>query len=99
MFLLFTIVYGASNADSVINEIVPKIVDNIVVPVFEVLFGMTILVFIWGLYGFFNGDDEKRNQSKNHMLWGVVGMFIMISVYGIIRFVANTVGQPEVLPF
>ncbi len=99
MFPLFTIVYGASNADAALNAIVPKIVDNIVMPVIQVLFGVTILVFIWGLYGFFRGDEDRRNQSKNHILWGVVGIFIMVSVYGIIRFVANTVGQPEVLPF
>jgi hypothetical protein len=99
MFSLFTLVHAASNADAVVNAIVPKIVDNIVIPVIQVLFGVTVLVFVWGLYGFYNGDEEKRNQSKNHILWGVVGIFIMISVYGIIRFVANTVGQPQVLPF
>lgn len=82
-----------------INSIVPKIVDNIVIPIVQVLFGVTLLVFIYGLYGFFNGDDEKRNQSKNHILWGVVGIFIMVSVYGIIRFVAATLDQSQVLPF
>lgn len=99
MLSVFTIAYGASSADSVINNVVPKIIDNIVAPVLGVLFTFTILVFIWGLYGLFVGDEDKRNDSKNHILWGVVGIFIMISAYGIIRLVASTVDQTSVLPF
>ncbi len=99
MLPLLTIVYSASAADSTINSIVSRIVDNIVQPALAVLLSVTILVFIWGLYGLFLGDEDKRNQSKNHILYGVIGIFIMISVYGIIRFVASSVGQTEVLPF
>lgn len=98
MFSIINIA-NASGADAVVNTIVPKIVDNIVLPILGILFSFTILVFIWGLYGFFKGDEDSRNQSKQHILWGVVGLFIMISVYGIIRLVASIVGQSSALPF
>jgi hypothetical protein len=101
MSLLSTVVYSASSADAVVNEIVPKIVGNIVIPLVELLFAVATFVFIWGLFGFFRGGDdaEARKTSRDHILWGVVGLFIMVSVYGIIRFVAATVGQSSALPF
>ena len=96
---LVTKIANAAGADSVVNSIVPKIVANIVTPLVELLFALTVLLFVWGLFGFFiNGDDTtKREEGRQHILWGVVGMVIMVSVYGIIRLVANSVGQESVL--
>ncbi len=101
MNLLFTVVNAGSGAENIVNGILPRIVDNIVLPLVQLLLAVTTVVFLWGLIGFFkNGDDaDARTTARNHILWGVVGLFIMISVYGIIRFVANTVGQGSVLPF
>lgn len=84
-----------SSANSVVNSIVPKIVDNIVMPLLGLLFFLTLLIFIWGLFGFFTGSEDatKRKEGQQHILWGVVGMFIMVCVYGILRLVATTVGQ------
>jgi len=32
----------------------------------------------------------EHEEGKKHMLWGIVGMFIMASVYGIIALLDNT---------
>lgn len=83
------------------NSLIPKIIDNIVMPLLQILFVVTIFFFILGLIGFFRGGDDAdaRTTSRNHILWGVIGIFIMVSVYGIVRFVASSVGQTFVLPF
>ena len=96
MSLLSDTVYAASKSENVVNTIVPKIVANIVVPLVEFIFALAFLYFVWGLIVFFkNGDDPaKRKEGQSHILWGVVGITIMISVYGIVRLVMNTVGQP-----
>ena len=95
------IAHAASGADAVINSIVPKIVDNIVMPIVQLTFALAVVVFVWGLIGFFKNGDEsaERTKGQQHILWGVVGMAIMVSVYGIIRLVANTVGQSSVIGF
>ena len=90
MISLIKVVKAASSADAVVNSIVPKIVDNIVLPAVELISALAVLLFIWGLFGFFrNGEDvEARKNGQRHILWGVIGLAIMVSVYGIIRFVA-----------
>ncbi len=101
MDFLFKIAKAESSADAVVNSIIPKIVSNIVSPLLQLLFGVAVVMFIWGLIGFFkNGDDVKaREEGRQHILWGVIGFAIMVSVYGIIRFVASSVGQTSLLPF
>ncbi len=75
-------------------SIVTRIIDVIVVPLIEGLFILTTLIFIWGLFQLIThgGDSTARKIGQDHILWGVVGMFIMISAYGIIRLIGNTVG-------
>ena len=79
------------------NDIVSKIVANIVMPLITFIFALAVLLFIWGIIGFFlSGDEAKRKQGQDHILWGTIGIAIMVSVFGIVRLVANTVGQNNI---
>lgn len=76
-------------------SIVTKIINVIIVPLIEGLFVLAGLIFIWGIFKKFiaHADDSTaREEGGNHILWGVIGMAIMISAYGIIRLIGNTVG-------
>ncbi len=77
-----------------LTGIVNKILDVIVIPIIEGLFVFTVLVFIWGVVGLIRNADnaDGRKTGQNHVIWGVVGMAIMFSAYGIIRLIGNTVG-------
>jgi hypothetical protein len=83
-----------SNINTTLNASLAKIVTVIVVPLVTLVFVLAVLIFIWGVAGMiiYRENAEKREEGQRHILWGVVGMFIMIGVYGIIRLIANTVG-------
>ena len=67
---------------------------NIVNPFIILLFAVALLVFIWGLVGFVGnaGDEEALTVAKRHVIYGLIGMFIMVSAFGIIRIILNTFG-------
>lgn len=71
-----------------------KISDQIINPIILLLFVLALLYFIWGVlqYVIKADSDEQREQGKQHMMWGVVGMFIMFAVGGIIEIIKNTIG-------
>lgn len=71
-----------------------RFIDAIVNPVIYLLFGLALVYFLFGVFMFVRGadDEEARNTGRQHMLWGIVGLAIMVSVYGILRIVAGTVG-------
>lgn len=67
-------------------------------PLIALLFGAGLLVFMFGVAEFlfnFNvlGKQDSKEVGKQHMLWGIVGMFIMVSALAILQFIANTVNQ------
>ena len=66
----------------------------IVDPAMLLVFTAGFFVFIWGLVQFMwhLKDGADHNEGVQHMLWGIVGMFIMVSVWGILAMIANTIG-------
>ncbi len=76
-----------------VTEIIGKIEDNIVNPILILLFAIALLVFIWGVFNYIvHADDPtKRSEGGKGMIYGVIGMFIMFSVFGIINLIASTV--------
>jgi hypothetical protein len=82
----------------VINTLLLKIMNVIVIPIIEGLFIFTFFMFVWGVVQMIrNADDPSaREDGQRHILWSVIGMFIMVSAYGIVRVIANTVGGMDV---
>jgi hypothetical protein len=65
---------------------------NLLVPIVSTL---VVVFFFWGLakYVLAAGDDEKAKEGKSIMIWGVLALFVMTTVWGIIAFMQNTVGN------
>jgi len=59
-----------------------------------VVAGIALLVFLWGLVKFIfkSGDPEEIKAGKNLMKWGLVALFVMVSVWGIIGFMQGELG-------
>lgn len=59
-------------------------------PLIAILVGVALLVFFWGLVKFvfrLGGDGEKAvDDGKRVMKWGLIALFVMVSVWGIIEF-------------
>ena len=68
-----------------------KVVIN---PIIYFLFSLGTILFLFGIIRFFLNltDETIRKESKNHMVWGLIGMFIMVSVFGIMNLIVKTIG-------
>jgi hypothetical protein len=75
-------------------EFVDNVVEAIINPIIGVIFVVAFVYFLWGLMVFIlsAGDSTKVTEGKQHMLWGVVGMTIMVSVFAIIAIGLATFG-------
>lgn len=80
-----------------IQDLAGKLASAIINPLLALIFGAGLLVFIWGLVQYLyalNVKGEQDQDAKKHMLWGMVGMFIMAAAFTIIKIIANTIGAP-----
>ncbi len=58
-----------------------------------VVSGLSLLAFFWGLAKFiFSASEKTVADGKNLMIWGVVALFIMVSIFGILRLMSSELG-------
>lgn len=82
------------------NDTLQQIVANLIVRgadfIIVFLVGLTVLVFMYGLMKYmFKGasSDTARTEGRKLMLWGLVGIFVMVSVWGLVSILASTIGH------
>ncbi len=62
--------------------------------VITIVFGLAVLFFFWGIGQFVlhSGDEKTRTEGKKKIMWGVIALFVMVSIWGIIGFIGNIFG-------
>lgn len=52
------------------------------------------LYFLWGVFEFVKaaGDEEQRKEGRGKIVAGIIGLAIMASVWGLVRWVTGTTG-------
>jgi uncharacterized protein YqgC (DUF456 family) len=75
------------------GSVLDPIISNIVNPIVGLMFAVAIVVFVYGVFQTVWGAEESREAGKKSMIGGIIGMFIMMSAWGIIYVIANTVAE------
>lgn len=68
------------------------VLNTIIVPL---IFTLAFLVFIWGVVSYFflhGGEDTKREEGRQFILWGILGMVVLFSVWGLVNMLLSTLG-------
>ena len=84
-----------------VTQFLFKINKFILNPVIVLGFVVASVILFYGIVQLIRSDsDDSREKSKDAVLYGVIGLFVMFSVYGIIGFVLKTFGlnYPSFLP-
>ncbi|XKT75109.1 MAG: hypothetical protein ACJKSS_03030 [Patescibacteria group bacterium UBA2103] len=79
------------NLDGLLDGIVREIVN----PLILLLVGVASVIFIYGVLEFigtFGQSEDTRAKGRGHMIWGIVGLAIMIGVFGLLRITLNLFG-------
>jgi len=65
-------------------------INNVIV----FIMGATVLVFIWGIFKlvFSNRDSKEREQARGYIVWGIIALFVMVSVWGLVNLLISFFG-------
>jgi len=66
-----------------------------------VLITVALIYFVWGVLKYITGgsDEKKRSEARQTMIYGVIGLFVIVSVWGLVWLVQGFVGiNPNVGP-
>jgi len=82
-----------------------KGVADIFLKIFQVfvpvIIGLAVLIFLWGIAKFVlnAGNEQAREEGKRLMIWGIVALFVMVSVWGLVQILIATFGVTPAVPF
>lgn len=78
-----------------VKGLIDLITSEIINPLIILLFAVASMMFAWGIVQYVlgsQGSDQKVEQGKKVMLWGIIGMFIMASAWGIVSLLCEFFG-------
>lgn len=89
LLLGLPLVASAQNAQGIINT-VRGIVDQLI----PLALALALLAFFWGLikYIWGAGGGEAKAEGQKIMIAGIIGLFLMVAIWGIVGIIANTFG-------
>lgn len=82
------VAFGATNTLADIINIFIQLTKSLVI----VAVSLVSLAFFWGIAKFiYHADNEtERAKGKQFLIWGVVALFALVSVWGIIIIIQRT---------
>jgi len=87
-FLLPTVAVAATKLPEALGVAFGVIQDMVVVTI-----GLAVLVFLWGVLKYvIASDDNGKAKGRTYMLWGIIGLFVMVSVWGLVYMIQQTFG-------
>ena len=83
-----TLGHTISTVSKIINGLIP------------IVLAIAVLIFFWGLamYMFNTNDTNKRTEGINIMFMGILAVFVMVSIWGIIRILQQTFKVDQAKP-
>lgn len=56
------------------------------------IIALTVLVFLWGVFKmiFSYDSDTAVSEGKKFMTWGIVSLFVMVSIWGLVKILTTT---------
>ena len=66
-----------------------NLVLNTIVPF---LVGIAVFIVIWGVFKYIASaaEEEKRAEARAFIVWGIIGIFAMVSVWGFVNILVNS---------
>ena len=63
---------------------------NIIVPI---LIALGVVYFIWGVITYvISSDEEAKKAGRNRIIFGIIGLAVIIGLWGLVRILTNTFG-------
>jgi hypothetical protein len=82
--------FAAINDIKGVGQFIIDTINGVFVPV---LFSLAFIVFIWGAFNTFilgATSEDVKEKGKSLMLYGLIGFFVMLSVWGLVGILTRT---------
>lgn len=83
---------SSCNFKSVKNfrDLVTTLISCLLNPLVTLMVGLSIVAFLWGVFKFMRALGDDKQEGKELMFWGIIGIFVIVSLWGIVNILHTT---------
>jgi hypothetical protein len=76
------------------TDLFTRFMNDIFAPIYGLGLGLSFAYFLFGamMYMWQMNNEEARSKSRQHLLWGGIGLFIMFSIGGLMKLLSGVFG-------
>ena len=69
-------------------------VEGIIARIIPIIMAVATIVFLWGIVMYITaaGDEKKAATAKSYITSGLIGLFFMVAIWGIVKALVATFG-------
>jgi hypothetical protein len=96
--LLFLPVFVFAQSNSGIPALLQQFM-SIIQSLIPIVIGLAVLVFLWGVLKYVVAKDEDtQKEARGVMLYGIIALFVMVSVWGLVNILGDTLRLNQATP-
>jgi uncharacterized membrane protein len=66
------------------------VIGCVLSPLVYLIIGASVIVFLYGVFKFIRAEGDDKQAGREFIIWGIVGLFVMVSVWGLVSILSNT---------
>lgn len=81
-----------------ISKLFDSFINFINSTLIPLVFAVALLVFLYGIFKYFilgGGDETKRSEGRQLMMYSIGGFVVMVSIFGIVNLIAGGLGLDD----
>ena len=80
--------------------LVAYILEDFIKPITVVILSLAVVYFLWNIFNIIRASKsgEELTDLKNKALWGIIAIFVMVSMWGLVSILVNTLAPGAGIP-
>ncbi len=67
------------------------LINGLLKPIVPVIVSLAVVAFLYGVFKYiFASGGEEKEKGRDFMIWGIVGLFVMVSIWGFVSILSDT---------
>jgi hypothetical protein len=87
------VAYGAIDIGNLsFKDLVQSLFVNVAKPATTLMLSLAVVFFLWNIFQFIRKSDqpEELEKFKSQAIWGIVAIFVMVSLWALVHILVNT---------
>ncbi len=70
-------------------------IGDLLSTVVPILIALGVVYFVWGVITYvIASDEEAKSAGRNRVIYGIIGLAVIVAVWGLVKILTNTFGIP-----